>query len=125
MGQKLLLLALAGGAGTLSRYGIVTLVQRLAGPEFPWGTMTANLTGCLLAGLFWGFAQHRVSVSPEVRTIVLLGFMGAFTTFSAYVLETGNLMRDAEWFRAFANMTLQNAVGLALMFLGVSMGRLI
>ena len=123
--QKLLLLAAAGALGTLARYGLAGAVQRSFVGEFPWGTMAANMTGCFLAGMFWSIAESRLSISGEMRAIVLIGFMGAFTTFSAFVLETSGLLRDAQWSWAIANVAIQNVCGLALFFLGLAIGRFI
>ena len=123
--QKLILLAGAGALGTLARYGLAGAVQRSFVGEFPWGTMAANMTGCFLAGLFWSLAENRLSISGEMRAIVLIGFMGAFTTFSAFVLETGGLLRDSQWSWALANIAFQNVFGLALFFLGLAIGRFI
>ncbi|MBN1346128.1 MAG: CrcB family protein [Phycisphaerae bacterium] len=123
MFQKLVWLGLAGAAGALSRYGLAGVAQRLGGGAFPVGTLVVNIAGCFLAGVFWTFAEDRVSVSGETRTIILVGFMGAFTTFSTYLLETSALMRDAEWAKALGNMALQNVVGLVALFVGLALGR--
>ena len=122
--SKLALLALAGALGTLSRYGLAGLVQRLAGPYFPWGTLAVNVIGCFLAGMLWALFRHRLPVTPETRTVILVGFMGAFTTFSAYILETGELMRAHEWAYAMAYFSLQNGVGIAALLVGMAAGRL-
>ena len=123
--QKFLLLAVAGALGTLARYGVSGAAQRILGGEFPWGTMAANLIGCFLAGAFWSLAESRMSISGQTRTIVLMGFMGAFTTFSAFMLETGELLRDAQWSWALGNVALQNFLGLALFFIGLAVGRFV
>lgn len=121
--QKLLLIALAGSLGTLARYGLAGAVQRALGGSFPWGTLAANLLGCFLAGAIWSLAETRMSLSGQTRTILLIGFMGAFTTFSAFMLETGQLMRDAQWSFALGNVALQNCCGIILFFLGLALGR--
>ncbi len=122
--QKFLWLALAGALGTLTRYGLAGFVHRINGVSFPWGTLTVNVAGCFLAGLLWTLFESRWTVSGEVRLIVLVGFMGAFTTFSAFILETGELMRSSEWLFAAANLVLQNGVGLAALYTGAALGRL-
>ncbi len=122
--HKLLLLMLAGGLGTLARYGLAGLVQRLAGGAFPWGTLVVNITGCFLAGFFWTLATGRLALSGETRMVVLIGFLGAFTTFSTYIFETGGLLRDSQWLRTVGNITLQNAIGLLALFTGHALGRL-
>jgi CrcB protein len=122
---KLALLALAGGLGTLARYGLSGIVQQGTGGWFPWGTLAANVLGCFAAGAFWSAAEGHLSISGESRTLVLVGFMGAFTTFSTYILETGNLMRDAEWSWALGNVAVQNVCGIAALLVGLAAGRLI
>ena len=125
MFQKLALLALAGGMGALARYGLAGFVQKISGVSFPWGTLVVNLTGCFLAGLLWSLFENRWNVSGETRTVVLVGFMGAFTTFSTFIFETGDLLRSAQWMYATANLTIQNGIGLLALFIGMAVGRLI
>ncbi len=121
--QKLLLIGLAGAVGTLARYGLSGFVQRFAGGALPWGTLVVNVAGCFIAGLIWALIENRITVSGETKAIILIGFIGAFTTFSTFVLETGELMRDAEWFRAFGNFALQNIVGVLALFAGIAIAR--
>ena len=121
---KLVWLAVAGAAGTLARYGLAGLVQNLVGPTFPWGTAVVNIAGCFFAGVLWALFEHRITVAPDVRTIILIGFMGAFTTFSAFILETGELVRASEWLFAAANVALQNGIGFAALFVGIMLGRM-
>jgi len=123
MTHKLALLALAGALGTLARYGAAGLVQRIHGTSFPWGTLVVNLTGCFLAGLLWTLFESRWPLSGETRTIILVGFMGAFTTFSAFILESGELLRSAEWMHAAANLAMQNVLGFVALFAGIALAR--
>ncbi len=123
MGWKLFAIALAGAMGTLTRYGLSGWAQRMVAGEFPWGTLAVNLVGSLLAGVFWGMAEKRISFSVEMRTIVLVGFMGGFTTFSAFMLETTELMRTSQWGWVAGNLVLQNVGGLACFFLGRFLGQ--
>ncbi|MBA3002514.1 MAG: CrcB family protein [Desulfurivibrio sp.] len=125
MWQKLILLAVAGACGTLARYGLAGLVQRVAGPSFPWGTVSVNALGCLLFGLIWTLTSERFPGTSEMRIVMLTGFMGAFTTFSTFVAETGNLLADGEHWYGMGNILLQNVVGLVLFFLGMALGRMI
>jgi CrcB protein len=123
MWQKILWIALAGAAGTLARFGLQAAVQRIGGFTFPWGTLAVNALGCLLFGIVWQLGEERLRISGEMRFIVLVGFMGAFTTFSTFAFETANLLRGAEWWLAAANFALQNTLGIALLFLGIAIGR--
>jgi len=118
-------LALAGALGTLCRYGLAGLVQNICGESFPWGTLAANATGCLLFGVVWTLAEDHFLISGHTRFIVLTGFMGAFTTFSTFAFETGAFLRDAEWLLASLNLVGQNLLGLACVLLGLALGRLL
>lgn len=123
--QKMIYLAVAGACGTLARYGLTGLVQRLAGANFPWGTFSVNALGCLLFGLIWTLISERFPGSGELRFVLLIGFMGAFTTFSTFVAESGLLLADGEHWYGLGNILLQNVVGLVLFFLGMALGRFI
>lgn len=123
MGHKLLMLAVAGALGTLARYGLGGAVQRIAGGTFPWGTLIINAAGCLVFGFFWTIAADRFAISNELRTVVLVGFLGAFTTFSSFVSEFGQMAMDTEWLRGLAYVLGQNLLGFATFFLGVVAGR--
>lgn len=122
--MKILLIAFAGALGTLARYFLGSYVQRASGGTFPWGTFAANMAGCFLFGLVWSLAEERLLVSGEARAIILVGFMGAFTTFSTFIFETQALMRDAEWALVVGNLALQNVCGLLFLFLGLATSRL-
>ncbi len=123
-GRKLLALAVAGAVGTLARYGLAGLVQHLHESTFPWGTLVVNALGCFLFGVVWALAEERMLISGETRLVVLVGFMGAFTTFSTYAFETSAMLRDAEWLLAASNLLAQNVLGIACFFVGVALGRL-
>lgn len=124
-GNQLVLLAIAGAAGTLARYALAGLIQRLCGTSFPWGTLAINVIGCLLFGFVWSIADERMLISPQARIVILTGFMGAFTTFSTYAFETVQMLSDAEWLRAIGNVALENIVGIAAVFAGFAVGRFV
>jgi CrcB protein len=123
--QKIVLLCLAGSAGTLARYFLASFVQRLHPYEFPWGTLAVNSLGCFLFGLVWSLAETRGLVSVHARAIILVGFMGAFTTFSTYAFETSQLMHRHELLAAGANILLSNVLGIVLVFVGLALGRMV
>jgi CrcB protein len=112
--MKLLLIAAAGGLGSLARYGLSGVVQNWSGSTFPYGTTVVNLLGSL-----------AFAISPQTRIIILVGFMGAFTTFSTLMFETAMLLQDSEWLLAAANLGVQNFIGLLAIFLGLFAGRLV
>jgi CrcB protein len=121
--MRLVLLAVAGGAGTLARFGLAGLVQRATGAGFPWGTAAVNVVGCLAFGAVWAIGGERLAIGAETRNIVLIGFLGAFTTFSAFMYETGQLLVNSQWLLAGGNLLLQNALGMTAFFLGLALGR--
>ena len=122
-GNQLFLLAIAGAAGTLARYALGGLMQRLCGTSFPWGTLTINVIGCFLFGFVWTLADERMLIGAQTRIVILTGFMGAFTTFSTFAFETAQMLAVGEWLRAFGNLALENVVGIAAVFLGFAVGR--
>jgi CrcB protein len=125
MWHKLIWLAAAGALGTLARYSLGGLAQRLGNGDFPTGTLIVNAAGCFLFGLIWSLAEGRTLISGEARTVALVGFMGAFTTFSTLMFETSGLVRDSQWMAAALNLGAQNLSGLLLMFLGLAAGRVL
>lgn len=122
---KILMLMLAGGLGTLTRYGLQGVVQKATGASFPWGTLAVNLAGCFIFGIVWALAEERVLIRPETRSLILIGFLGSFTTFSSFVYETSELLRDNQWGLALGNLAAQNILGIAVFFVGLFIGRLV
>jgi CrcB protein len=120
---KLLLIALAGGIGTLARYGLSVGLARALADRFPAGTLVVNLLGCALFGFVLALVRDRARLGPEAGTILLVGFMGGFTTFSSFVADSHALWAAGRPFVAAANVLVQNAVGLACFVLGAGLGR--
>ena len=121
--MKLVLLFAAGGLGTLLRYGISSLVQRHAGLSFPWGTFAVNMIGCFLFGLLWSVFENRMDISREIRAVVLVGFLGGFTTFSSFAFEGVGLLREGAILPALGHLIGQNVTGLLLVWVGLAVGR--
>jgi CrcB protein len=122
--HKLIWLGLAGALGTLARYGVALAVGRLAGAGFPLGTLVVNLGGCFLFGLVLTLSRERGLLGQVPAEIVLVGFMGAFTTFSSYVGDSVLLAQGARAGHALLNVTLQNLGGFASFLLGAALARL-
>jgi len=101
--QKLLWLAVAGAAGTVSRFTVCELASRARTGAFPLGTFTVNIVGSFLFGLIYVLAQKKMHINAQIQLIALTGFMGAFTTFSTYAFDTAKLLKSAEWATAAGN----------------------
>ena len=120
---KIILIGLAGLAGTLLRYWLSGLVARQYGETFPWGTIAVNLVGCLVTGAVFNLTEERFLVNPTLRTVILIGLLGGFTTFSSYGLQTFTLLRDGEFGLATLNVGVSNALGLLMVWLGYAVVR--
>jgi CrcB protein len=121
--QRVMLIGLAGALGTLARYGMGGLVQRVSGGHLPWGTLFVNVLGCFLFGMVWALSNERLVIGEEARIIMLGGFMGAFTTFSTFIFDTGGFLRDQQYILATGNMLVQVTIGLLSFFGGMFAGR--
>lgn len=116
--QKTIFIALGGLLGTLVRYWVSGLVARRYGETFPLGTLTVNLIGSFLAGAMYHLAEERFLLSPTLRTVILIGLLGGFTTFSSYGVQTFSLLRDGEFGLATLNVAVSNILGLLLVWAG-------
>jgi|KBSSwiStaDraftv2_1062776.scaffolds.fasta_scaffold4033855_1 CrcB protein len=121
---KLLLIAIGGAAGTLARYGTHVISKgvgdRLA---FPVATLTVNLLGCLLIGFLQGALVERWPVREEYRLMLIVGFLGGFTTFSTFGWDTAQLLREGQFVRAMGYLIASNVLGIAMVFAGYGLSR--
>ena len=120
--HKLLLIALGGLLGTLCRYGLSTWMEARSHSSFPYGTLAVNLVGCFLAGLLFPLLE-QAAVAPELRLAVFSGFLGGFTTFSAYGLQTVVMAHGGMVGMAALNVFVSNVAGLAMVWLGGILSR--
>ncbi len=120
-----LLVAFGGALGAMARYGTAVAVGRVTGIGFPWGTVAVNLVGSLILGLLIGALAHGFSLSQEGRALIVVGFLGAFTTFSTFSLDTVTLMERGAWWPAFGYAVGSVVAGIALFFLGLRAWRVL
>ncbi|MEA3226442.1 MAG: fluoride efflux transporter CrcB, partial [Planctomycetota bacterium] len=112
---KFFCIAAGGALGAVARYSISGWVQNAGPATFPWGTLCVNVVGSLLIGVFLGISELTPAPSA-VRLLFAVGFIGAFTTFSTYSLETLNLFRDKEAMLGLMNIGLNNSLSLMAVF---------
>jgi CrcB protein len=121
---RILLLAVAGAAGTIARYGAQVAVHRGGGhPAIATGAV--NLAGCLAFGLVLGALETRPGEHAELRVVVLTGFLGAFTTFSALIGDSTALARADDAALGLANVGVQLVAGALLLTGGIAAGRVL
>ncbi len=116
---ELLAIGCGGFIGAILRYLASSWIQRSFGQSgFPIGTLMVNLVGCLVIGLLGGLNETREIFSPHVRSMIFLGILGSFTTFSTFGYETLALLRDGQFLAACASAALHLIVGLAAVWTG-------
>ena len=121
---KVLCVAIGSVAGGLSRYYLGAFVQRVSGSAFPYGTLAVNLAGCFLIGLIASMAGDRFPLSASARILLISGFCGAFTTFSAFMVESDFLLRSGHAWMTVLNVSMSLIGGFALFRLGALLGKL-
>ena len=123
--QKTIFIALAGLVATLLRYWLSGFVSRQYGESFPGGTMVVNQIGCVVTRALFFMTEERFVLNPTVRTVILIGLLGGFTTFSAYGLQTFTLLRDGDIGLAILNVIASNILGLSMVWIGYVVGRIL
>ena len=112
------IIGIGGFFGAVARYGVALWIGRQWGRSFPLGTFVINVSGSFLIGLLMSLLTERFMVNPQWRLLFVVGFLGAFTTFSTFEYETGALLKDGEWLIAMLNITLSVIVGFMALKLG-------
>jgi CrcB protein len=118
-------LIIGGIVGTISRYLLAGIVYQMLGTGFPYGTLVVNLTGCFIIGFLASLSEEKFLLGPNARLLLMIGFCGAFTTFSTFMLETANLMKDGENLRVFLNIVASVVGGFLVFKLGVLLAEII
>ena len=116
-------IALGGAAGAVSRYAVDDLVGRATGGSLALGTFVVNISGSFVLGVLFALVMERAMLPDDVRPALMIGFIGAYTTFSTWMLESWRLASDGAMLLAAANLVGSVAVGLVAVVAGIAVGR--
>ncbi len=119
---KIIMVAVGGAAGALCRYGLCGLVSRLYNSQFKLETIVVNLVGCFLMGVVVSAVHDRVDISDSVKILILTGFLGAFTTFSTYTLESVRYIEQDQYLLALWNIVISTVISIPLLIAGMKVG---
>ncbi len=114
--NNILLVFLGGGLGSLARFGISEIVKNNFKASFPIATLSSNILSCLILALMVGLYSGKVDASPAMKTLIVVGFCGGFSTFSTFSYETVELMRSGNMIYAIANILISVIVCVALVY---------
>ncbi|MFQ5419107.1 MAG: fluoride efflux transporter CrcB [Anaerolineae bacterium] len=119
--NRYLLIAVGAALGANARYLVGVWAGNRLGAGFPYGTFIVNIVGSFILGLLLTLGTERLQLSPEARLLLAVGFLGSFTTFSSYAVESMNLWRDAGLWRGLVNILGNNLAGLLAAILGAAL----
>lgn len=123
--MTLLLVGVGGFLGAVARYAVDGVLSRATGGVFPYGTLVVNVSGSFLVGLVYALAIERVALGADVRAPVMIGFIGAYTTFSTWMLESWRLAEGGALIAAALNIGGSVVLGVVAVFAGLVVGRLV
>lgn len=104
--------------GAVMRYIISKYAGQTSHSFFPTGTMIVNVVGCFVIGFVYAYSTRYV-MDTHIKSMLLIGFVGAFTTFSTYIFESFELVKDREYIYFFMNILLSNVLGMLFLLLGI------
>ena len=123
--MQLIAIAAGGAVGSVMRYLLSNGVCGWLGRGFPWGTLTVNLIGSMFMGLLFALFTVRIAMGEQLRLFLMVGLLGAFTTFSTFSMETLNLIEAGELLKAVINMVGSVVICVAGVWVGVVVGRMV
>ena len=112
-------MAVGGAIGSLARYGLSVWTHRVLSGAFPYGTLAANLLGCLILGVIIGVVEERGDFPPATRSFITTGFLAGMTTYSTFIYDASTMARDGETLKAVAYFSASLAISVALFAAGL------
>jgi CrcB protein len=119
--RAILLVGLGGGIGSILRYLTSVAVGKYFQTAFPWATFTANILGCLIIGIFIGLFERHQTISPDLKFLLITGFCGGYTTFSAFAAENVSLFQSGNSLTAFLYIGASVLLSLFAVWIGTSL----
>jgi CrcB protein len=123
--KNALIIGIGGFFGAIARYAVGLWIGQKWGRSFPLGTFFINVSGSFLIGFLMSLFTERLMLNPQWRMFFVIGFLGAYTTFSTFEYETGALLKDGEWLIASLNVMLSVLIGFAALKLGEGAARVL
>ena len=120
--SQVLAITVAGGLGTLLRFVANGMVGRLVGHAFPWSTLVVNIAGSFLYGLIYAWAKSRGGIPPSLEVVLLVGFLGGFTTFSSFAFQAVEMLLAGRVGVALGYVLAMSLVGFTAAWAGIRMG---
>ena len=121
--MTLVLIAIGGAAGTVARYAVQMWTAEITGGRWPYGTLLVNVSGSFLLGVIFALVADRALVPEALRLPLMVGFLGAYTTFSTLILESWQLVEEGSIVPALVNIIGSSIVGLIAVVAGLALGR--
>jgi fluoride exporter len=123
--KHLLLIAMGGAGGALCRHGLVNAINTVSSIKFPLGTLTVNIVGSFCIGIMYVLIVEKVALHPDWRNVVIVGFLGAFTTFSTFSLEAITLLENGQLGNAFAYVLSSVVLCVLAAWLAITLVRMV
>ncbi|QID34147.1 fluoride efflux transporter CrcB [Pampinifervens florentissimum] len=121
----LLTIAIGGAVGSVLRFLVSKFIQTRVGIEFPVGTLLVNLSSAFLIGFFFAFFVERLDLSPNLRALLITGFLGGYSTYSTLFYEAYYMFFNGEWLKALLYLLISNGLGLLFVAIGYGLGKML